>query len=149
MTGSQSKMTQDKEWQKNPKVEVQYSGENSFMAEKILLEFNNDDGVFLIEYDDKAERMMARFLNQSPKIEGTAQECEHWVLEKKDIESGNYKFKIVIGQTLWRFQRIMKQIEVTEIRGIMRRITSNQIVYEYAAPLSKVSKIEIVNLPPR
>jgi len=42
----------------------------------------------------------------------------------------------------------MKQIEVTEIRGIMRKISSNQIVYEYAAPLSKVSKIEIVNLPP-
>ena len=127
-------MTQSEETQMNPKIEVQYAGDESFMADKILLEFNNDGGLFLIEYDDGTERMVARFLNQNPKVDNNDQESKQWALEKEDFQSGNIRFKIVIGQSLWRFQRIRKQIEVTEIRGILRKLSSNQIVYEYAAP---------------
>jgi len=145
MAGSQSIMTQDEETQTNPKVEIQYSGDESFMADKILLQFNNDRRIFLIEYDDRSERMVAHFLNQNPKIDENTQESEQWALEKEDFQSGNMRFKIVIGQSMWRFQRIKKQIEITEIRGIVRKIRSDRIVYEYAAPLAEVSRIEIVN----
>lgn len=136
-------MTQDEETQTNPKVEIQYSGDESFMADKILLQFYNDRRIFLIEYDDRSERMVAQFLNQNPKIEEDTQESEQWALEREDLQSGNMRFKIVIGQSMWRFQRIKKQIEITEIRGIVRKISSDRIAYEYAAPLAEVSKIEI------
>lgn len=63
--------------------------------------------------------------------------------QKNDIQSGNVRFKITIDQSVWRFQRIEKEVEVTQIRGIMRKITRDKITYEYAAPLSHVSKIEI------
>lgn len=129
----------------NPKIEVQYFGEESFMVDTILLKFNNDERIFSIKYDDKTERMLACFLTQSANSDEITQESEHWALEKEDIQTGNIRFKIVIGQSLWRFQRIKKNVEVTEIRGIMRKITSNQIIYEYAAPLSEISKIEIEN----
>ncbi len=145
MAGSQSIMTQNEETQANPKIEIQYSGDEGFMADMIRLEFVNDKRIFLIEYDDRSERIVAHFLNLNPKIDENTQESEYWTLEKKDYESGNMRFKIVIGQSMWRFQRIKKQIEVTEIRGIMRKISSDQIVYEYAAPLAELSKIEIVN----
>ena len=145
MAESQSIMNQSEESQVNPKIEVQYAGEESFKADKILLEFNNDRKIFLIEYDAGNERLVARFLNQSPNSDENSHEPKQWALDKEDFQSGNIKFKIVIGQSLWRFQRIKKQIEVTEIRGVLRKLSSNQIVYEYAAPMSAVSKIEIVN----
>lgn len=138
-------MTKNEQTQTNPKIEIQYSGEESFMADKILLEFINDKRIFLIEYDNRSERIVARFLNQDPKIDENTQASEHWALEKEDFQSGNMRFKIVIGQSMWRFQRVKKQIEVTEIRGITRKISSDQIVYEYAAPLAELSKIEIEN----
>ena len=140
-------MVQDNKRQNNdPKIEVQYFGEESFMVDNILLKFNNER-IFSIKYDDKTERMVACFLTQSVNSDEITQESEHWALEKEDIQTGNIRFKIVIGQSLWRFQRIKKNVEVTEIRGIMRKTTSNQIIYEYAAPLSEISKIEIVNQP--
>ena len=145
MAGSQSIMSQNEETQANPKIEIQYSGDESFMADMIRLEFVNDKRIFLIEYDGRSERIVAHFLDLNPKIVENTQEYEYWTLEKKDYESGNMRFKIVIGQSMWRFQRIKKQIEVTEIRGIMRKISSDRIVYEYAAPLAELSKIEIVN----
>jgi hypothetical protein len=145
MADSRSIMTQDEETQLNPKVEIQYTGDESFMADSISLEFVNDRRIFLIEYDDKSERLVARFLNQGPKINENPQESKHFALEREDYESGNLRFKIVIGQSMWRFQRIKKQIEVTEIRGIIRKISSDRIVYEYAAPLAELSKIEILN----
>jgi hypothetical protein len=145
MAGSRSIMTQDEETQLNPKVEIQYTGDESFMADSISLEFVNDRGIFLIEYDDKSERLVARFLNQRPKINENTQESKHFALEREEYVSGNLRFKIVIGQSMWRFQRIKKQIEVTEIRGIVRKISSDRIVYEYAAPLAELSKIEILN----
>jgi hypothetical protein len=138
-------MNQNEETQLNPKVEIQYTGEESFMADSIRLEFVNDRRIFLIEYDDKSEKLVAHFLNQKPKIDENTQEFDHFSLEKEDYESGNLRFKIVIGQSMWRFQRIKKQIEVTEIRGIIRKISSDRIVYEYAAPLTELSKIEILN----
>jgi hypothetical protein len=46
---------------------------------------------------------------------------------------------------MWRFQRIKKQIQVTEIRGIVRKIITDEIVYEYAAPLAQLDRIEIFN----
>lgn len=138
-------MTPDEETQLNPKVEIQYTGDESFMADSISLEFVNDRRIFLIEYDDKSERLVARFLNQGPKINENSQESKHFALEREDYESGNLRFKIVIGQSMWRFQRIKKQIEVTEIRGIIRKISSDRIVYEYAAPLAELSRIEILN----
>lgn len=138
-------MTQNEETRANPKIEIQYSGDESFVADMIRLEFVNDKKIFLIEYEDRSERMVAHFLNLDPKIDENTQESEYWVLERKDYESGNMRFKIVIGQSMWRFQRIKKQIEVTEIRGIMRKISSDRTVYEYAAPLAELSKIEIVN----
>jgi hypothetical protein len=146
MAGSQSIMTQDEETQTNPKVEIQYSGDESFMADKILLQFSNNRRTFLIEYDERSERMVAHFLNQNPKISENTQESEYWILGKEDFQSGNMRFKILIGQSMWRFQRIKKQIEITEIRGIMRKTSSDRIVYEYAAPLAEVAKIEIINL---
>ena len=103
-----------------------------FMADKILLEFNNDRKIFQIEYDAGTEKLVARFLNRSPKSDENSQEPKQWALDKEDFRSGNIKFKIVIGQSLWRFQRIKKQIEVTEIRGVLRKLSSNQIVYEYS-----------------
>jgi hypothetical protein len=145
MADSRSIMTQDEETQLNPKVEIQYTGDESFMADSISLEFVNDRGIFLIEYDDKSERLVARFLNQGPKINENPQESKHFALEREEYVSGNLRFKIVIGQSMWRFQRIKKQIEVTEIRGIIRKISSDRIVYEYAAPLAELSKIEILN----
>jgi hypothetical protein len=145
MADSRSIMTQDEETQLNPKVEIQYTGDESFMADIISLEFVNDRGIFLIEYDDKSERLVARFLNQGPKINENPQESKHFALEREEYVSGNLRFKIVIGQSMWRFQRIKKQIEVTEIRGIIRKISSDRIVYEYAAPLAELSKIEILN----
>jgi hypothetical protein len=145
MADSRSIMTQDEETQLNPKVEIQYTGDESFMADSISLEFVNGRRIFLIEYDDKSERLVARFLNQGPKINENTQESKHFALEKEDYLSGNLRFKIVIGQSMWRFQRIKKQIEVTEIRGIVRKISSDRIVYEYAAPLAELSKIEILN----
>lgn len=145
MAGSRSIMTQDEETQLDPKVEIQYTGDESFMADSISLEFVNDRGIFLIEYDDKSERLVARFLNQGPKINENPQESKHFALEREEYVSGNLRFKIVIGQSMWRFQRIKKQIEVTEIRGIIRKISSDRIVYEYAAPLAELSKIEILN----
>lgn len=145
MTESLSKMTQSEETQVNPKIEIQYAGDESFMADKILLEFNNDRKIFLIEYDAGTEKLVARFLNRSPNSDEDSQEPKHWALDKEDFRSGNIKFKIVIGQSLWRFQRIRKQIEVTEIRGVLRKLSSNQIVYEYTDSMSAVSKIEIVN----
>ena len=145
MAGSRSIMNQDEETQLNPKVEIQYTGDESFMADSISLEFVNDRGIFLIEYDDKSERLVARFLNQGPKINENPQESKHFALEREEYVSGNLRFKIVIGQSMWRFQRIKKQIEVTEIRGIIRKISSDRIVYEYAAPLAELSKIEILN----
>jgi hypothetical protein len=138
-------MTQDEETQLNPKVEIQYTGDESFMADSISLEFVNDRRIFLIEYDDKSERLVARFLNQGPKINENPQESKPFALEREEYVSGNLRFKIVIGQSMWRFQRIKKQIEVTEIRGIIRKISSDRIVYEYAAPLAELSKIEILN----
>jgi hypothetical protein len=140
-------MAQNEETQTKPKIEIQYSGDDSFMADKILLEFSSDRRIFLIEYDDRSEKMVAHFLNQDPKIDYNTRESEQWALEKEDFQSGNTRFKIVIGQSMWRFQRIKKQIEVTEIRGIIRKIRSDRIVYEYAAPLAKLSKIEIINYP--
>ena len=101
------------------------------MADKILLEFSSDRRIFLIEYDDRSEKMVAHFLNQDPKIDDNTRESEQWALEKEDFQSGNTRFKIVIGQSMWRFQRIKKQIEVTEIRGVIRKISSDRIVYEY------------------
>jgi hypothetical protein len=145
MADSRSIMTQDEENKLNPKVEIQYTGDESFMADSISLEFVNDRRIFLIEYDDKSERLIARFLDQGPKINENPQESKHFALEREDYESGNLRFKIVIGQSMWRFQRIKKQIEVTEIRGIIRKISSDRIVYEYAAPLAELSKIEILN----
>lgn len=145
MADSRSIMTQDEETQLNPKVEIQYTGDESFMADSISLEFVNDRGIFLIEYDGKSERLVARFLNQGPKINENPQESKHFALEREEYVSGNLRFKIVIGQSMWRFQRIKKQIEVTEIRGIIRKISSDRIVYEYAAPLAELSKIEILN----
>jgi hypothetical protein len=145
MADSRSIMTQDEENKLNPKVEIQYTGDESFMADSISLEFVNDKRIFLIEYDDKSERLIARFLDQGPKINENPQESKHFALEREDYESGNLRFKIVIGQSMWRFQRIKKQIEVTEIRGIIRKISSDRIVYEYAAPLAELSKIEILN----
>jgi len=117
------------------------------MADKILLEFSSDKRMFIIEYNDKSEKMVAHFVNQDPKISDDTLDSEQWALEKKDFQSGNTRFKIVIGQSMWRFQRIKKQTEVTEIRGIIRKISSDLIVYEYSAPLAKISKIEIVNMP--
>jgi hypothetical protein len=145
MAGSHSIMTQNDETQTNPKIEIQYSGDESFMADKILLEFSRDRRMLLIEYDDRSERMVARFVNQNQEIDENTQESEYWTLEKEDFQIGNLRFKIVIGQAMLRFQRIKKQIEVTEIRGIIRKIRSDQIVYEYAAPLAELSKIEIEN----
>jgi hypothetical protein len=145
MADSRSIMTQDEETQLNPKVEIQYTGDESFMADSISLEFVNDRRKFLIEYDDKSERLVARFLAQGPKINENLQESNHFALDRDDYKSGNLRFKIVIGQSMWRFQRIKKQIEVTEIRGIIRKISSDRIVYEYAAPLAELSKIEILN----
>jgi len=146
MAGSQSKMVQNNKRQNNdPQIEIQYFGEESFMVDTVLLKFNNDERLFSIKYDDKTDRMLACFLTQSANSDEITQESEHWALEKEDIQTGNIRFKIVIGQSLWRFQRIKKNVEVTEIRGIMRKITSNQIIYEYAAPLSEISKIEIEN----
>lgn len=145
MAGSHSIMTHNDETQTNPKIEIEYSGDESFMADKILLEFSRDRRMLLIEYDDISERMVARFVNQNQKIDENTQESEHWILEKEDFQSGNLRFKIVIGQAMLRFQRIKKRIEVTEIRGIIRKIRSDQIVFEYAAPLTELSKIEIEN----
>jgi hypothetical protein len=140
-------MAQNDETQTKPKIEIQYSGDDSFMADKILLEFSSDKRMFIIEYNDKSEKMVAHFVNQDPKISDDTLDSEQWALEKKDFQSGNTRFKIVIGQSMWRFQRIKKQTEVTEIRGIIRKISSDLIVYEYSAPLAKISKIEIVNMP--
>jgi hypothetical protein len=140
-------MAQNDETQTKPKIEIQYSGDDSFMADKILLEFSSDKRMFIIEYNDKSEKMVAHFVNQDPKISDDTLDSEQWALEKKDFQSGNTRFKIVIGQSMWRFQRIKKQTEVTEIRGIIRKISSDLIVYEYSAPLAKLSKIEIVNMP--
>ncbi|MGH9978988.1 MAG: hypothetical protein ACRD8Z_24630 [Nitrososphaeraceae archaeon] len=145
MADSRSIMNQNEETQPNPKIEVQYTGDESFMADSIRLEFVNDRRIFLIEYDDISGRLVAHFLNQNPKTNENTQESEHCALEKKDYESGNMRFKIVIGQSMWRFQRIKKQIEITEIKGIIRKLSSDQIVYEYAAPLAELSKIEILN----
>ena len=145
MAGSHSIMTQNDETQTNPKIEIQYSGDESFMADKILLEFSRDKRILLIEYDDRSERMVAHFVNQNQKIDENTQESEHWTLEKEDFQSGNLRFKIVIGQAMLRFQRIKTRIEVNEIRGITRKTRSDQIVYEYVAPLAELSKIEIEN----
>lgn len=144
MTGSHSIMTQNEETQTAPKIEVQYSGDESFLADKILLEFNGDN-ILLIEYDYTPDRMVAHFVNSNPKVDEHTQESEYWVLEKEDFQSKNMRFKIVIGQSMWRFQRIKKQIQVTEIRGITRKIINDEIVYEYAAPLTQLIKIEIFN----
>lgn len=144
MTGSHSIMTQNEETQTAPKIEVQYSGDESFLADKILLEFNGDN-ILLIEYDYTSDRMVAHFVNSNPKVDEHTQESEYWVLEKEDFQSKNMRFKIVIGQSMWRFQRIKKQIQVTEIRGITRKIINDEIVYEYAAPLTQLIKIEIFN----
>ena len=103
MAGSRSIMTQDEETQLNPKVEIQYTGDESFMADSISLEFVNDRRIFLIEYDDKSERLVARFLNQGPKINENPQESKPFALEREDYVSGNLRFKIVIGQSMWRF----------------------------------------------
>lgn len=138
-------MTKNDETQTNPRIEIQYSGDESFMADKILLEFSRDKRILLIEYDDRSERMVAHFVNQNQKIEENTQESEHWTLEKEDFQSGNLRFKIVIGQAMLRFQRIKTRIEVNEIRGITRKTRSDQIVYEYVAPLAELSKIEIEN----
>lgn len=144
MTGSHSIMTQNEETQTAPKIEVQYSGDESFLADKILLEFNGDNRILLIEYDYTSDRMVAHFVNSNPKVDEHTQESE-WVLEKEDFQSKNMRFKIVIGQSMWRFQRIKKQIQITEIRGITRKIINDEIVYEYAAPLTQLIKIEIFN----
>lgn len=135
-------MTQDKVSQNGAKIEVQYSGEDSFMVDKILLEFDNDERIFSVQYEGNAERIIARFLRQG-SLTDTSSQTESWVLEKNDTQSGNVRFKITIDQSVWRFQRIEKEVEVTQIRGIMRKITRDKIIYEYAAPLSHVSKIEI------
>ncbi len=145
MAGSHSIMTKNDETQTNPRIEIQYSGDESFMADRILLEFNRDKRILLIEYDDRSERMVAHFVNQNQKIDENTQESEHWTLEKEDFQSGNLRFKIVIGQAMLRFQRIKTRIEVNEIRGITRKTRSDQIVYEYVAPLAELSKIEIEN----
>ena len=140
-------MTQNEEPKKNPnpKIETQYSGDDSFMADRIRLEFANDRRIFLIEYDEKSQKMVARYVNQDLKIGDYTQESEYWALEREDYVSGNIRFKILIGQSMWRFQRIKKQIEITDIRGITRRISNDRIVYEYAGPLAELSKIEILN----
>ena len=130
-----------------PKIEIQYSGEDSFEANKVILEFSKDRSIFLIEYDDVSNKLIARFMSHDPKVGENIQSSEHWTLEREDIQSGNIRFKVVIGQSLWRFQRIKKQIEVTEIRGIIRKLSTDQIVYEYAGRLAELSKIEIINLP--
>jgi hypothetical protein len=147
MAWSQSTMTQNEEPKKNPnpKIEIQYSGDDSFMADRIRLEFANDRRIFLIEYDEKSQKMVARYVNQDLKIGDYTQESEYWALEREDYVSGNIRFKILIGQSMWRFQRIKKQIEITDIRGITRRISNDRIVYEYAGPLAELSKIEILN----
>lgn len=136
-------MTQNEETQTAPKIEVQYSGDESFLADKILLEFNGYNRILLIEYDYTSDRMVAHFVNS--KVDEHTQESEYLVLEKEDFQSKNMRFKIVIGQSMWRFQRIKKQIQVTEIRGITRKINNDEIVYEYAAPLTQLIKIEIFN----
>jgi hypothetical protein len=147
MAWNQSTMTQNEEPKKNPnpKIEIQYSGDDSFMADRIRLEFANDRRIFLIEYDEKSQKMVARYVNQDLKIGDYTQESEYWALEREDYVSGNIRFKILIGQSMWRFQRIKKQIEITDIRGITRRISNDRIVYEYAGPLAELSKIEILN----
>ena len=145
MTGNHSRMTQNEEPQTNPKIEVQYSGEESFMVDKVLLEFNKENRVLLIEYNYTSERMLAHFLKSHPEVDENTHESEYWVLEKEDFQSKNMRFKIVIGQSMWRFQRIKKQIQVTEIRGIIRKIITDEIVYEYAAPLAQLFSIEIFN----
>jgi hypothetical protein len=138
-------MTQNEVTQTKPKIEIQYSGDDSYLADKILLEFTSDKRIFMVEYDYRSEKMVARFVYQDPKINDSTRESEQWALGKEDFQSGNTRFKIVIGQSMWRFQRIKKQIEVTEIRGVIRKLSSDRIVYEYAAPLANLSKIEIVN----
>jgi hypothetical protein len=145
MTGGHSRMTQDEESQTNPKIEVQYSDEESFMVDKVLLEFNRENRMLLIEYDCTSERMVAHFSESNPNVDENIRESEYWVLEKEDFRSKNMRFKFVIGQSMWRFQRIKKQIQVTEIRGIIRKILTDEIVYEYAAPLAQLSRIEIFN----
>lgn len=135
-------MTQDDVSQNSAKIEVQYSGEDSFMADKILLEFDNNERIFSVQYEDKTERIIARFLRQSSSTDENSQ-TKPWVLERDDIQSGNIRFKIMIDQPVWRFQQIEKEVEVMQISGITRKITRDHIVYEYAAPLSHVSKIEI------
>lgn len=145
MTGSHPIMIQNVETQTNPKIEVQYFGDESFLADKILLEFNGDNRILLIEYDYTSDRMVAHFVNSNPKVDERTQESEYWVLEKEDFRSKNMRFKIIIGQSMWRFQRIKKQIHITEIRGITRKIINDEIVYEYAAPLAQLFKIEIFN----
>jgi hypothetical protein len=145
MTGGHSRMTQDEESQTNPKIEVQYSDEESFMVDKVLLEFDRENRMLFIEYDYISERMVAHFSESDPNVDEHVQESEYWVLEKEDFRSKNMRFKFVIGQSMWRFQRIKKQIQVTEIRGIIRKIITDEIVYEYAAPLAQLSRIEIFN----
>lgn len=138
-------MTQDEESQTNPKIEVQYSDEESIMVDKVLLEFNRENRMLLIEYDYTSERMVAHFSESNPNVVEHVQESEYWVLEKEDFRSKNMRFKFIIGQSMWRFQRIKKQIQVTEIRGIVRKIITDEIVYEYAAPLAQLDRIEIFN----
>jgi hypothetical protein len=138
-------MTQNEVTQTKPKIEIQYSGDDSYLANKILLEFTSDKRIFMVGYDDSSEKMVAHFVYQDPKVNDSTRESEQWALGKEDFQSGNTRFKIVIGQSMWRFQRIKKQIEVTEIRGVIRKLSSDRIVYEYAAPLANLSKIEIVN----
>jgi hypothetical protein len=145
MTGGHSRMTQDEESQTNPKIEVQYSDEGSFIVDKVLLEFDRENRMLLIEYDYTSQRMIAHFLKSNPNVDENIHESEYWVLEKEDFQSKNMRFKFVIGQSMWRFQRIKKQIQVTEIRGIIRKIITDEIVYEYAAPLAQLSRIEIFN----
>jgi hypothetical protein len=53
MTGSHPIMIQNVETQTNPKIEVQYFGDESFLADKILLEFNGDNRILLIEYESR------------------------------------------------------------------------------------------------
>ena len=138
-------MTQDEESHTNPKIEVQYSDEESFMVDKVVLEFNRENRMLLIEYDCTSERMVAQFSESNPNVDENIHESEYWVLEKEDFQSKNMRFKFVIGQSMWRFQRIKKQIQITEIRGIIRKILTDEIVYEYAAPLAQLSRIEIFN----
>lgn len=144
------------------KIDVQYFGDESIItADSIILEFNEGRERFSVEYDNDTGSLVARIVFKSVdlnKNEGKmqvttsqsiernlehGQERERWVLEKRDIEDGNFRFKIVIGPSFWRFQWIKKEVQVLEIESVKNKISTDRITFEYAAPLSKVSKIVI------